>query len=104
MEGTMDFMIIFNLVIGIYALYAGITGKGAAYKNDYPKKIQAEANALMRKFLLIAGPIMIAGSAIEYFKVFGDFSSMIGLITIGILLVMVVGYIIIFRRRYGKYL
>ena len=45
MEGTMDFMIIFNLVIGIYALYAGITGKGAAYKNDYPKKIQAEANA-----------------------------------------------------------
>ena len=95
MEGTMDFMILFNLVIGVYALYAGIRGKGAAYKNDYPEKIKAEANGLMRKFLLIAGPIMVAGSAIEYFKLFGDFSPMVGMIAIGILFLMVVGYVII---------
>lgn len=104
MEGTMDFMIIFNLVIGVYALYCGITGKGGAYKNDYPEKIKEEANALLRKFLLVAGPILVVSSAIEYFELFGSFSSMVGLIAIGILLVMVVGYIIIFRKRYGKYL
>ena len=36
MEGMDNMLVIFNLLIGGYATYAAIVGKGAAYKNDYP--------------------------------------------------------------------
>ena len=32
-------MAIFNLVIGVYCIYGAISGKGAAYKNDYPENL-----------------------------------------------------------------
>lgn len=105
MEGMNSFMLIFNLVIGAYATYAAIAGKGAAYKNDYPKAVKEKANALLRKFLFIIGPLMLVSSAIEYFNPFGleaGVLRLISMIAIGLVLALVIAYVVIFRVKYGK--
>ena len=44
----MEIFDILNLVIGVLCLYWAIVGKGYPYKVNYPKKIRANSNKLMR--------------------------------------------------------
>lgn len=99
-----NFFLLINIAIGIYATYAGIVGRGFAYKNDYPEEIKADANALLRKFLLVIGPVMLVGSAVDYFSLLGDATFYFALSVIVIVLALVIVYIVIFRKRFGKYL
>lgn len=98
MEQMNKFMALFSLVIGAYAVYAGIRGKGYAYKNDYPAQIAEEANKLLRIFLLILGPIMLVFSALEYFEIWPE-SYLISIIAV---LIGVIVYVVIFRVKFGK--
>ena len=99
---------ILNLVIGIWATYSAITGKGAAYKNDYPKGVKEAANALLRKFLWGIGPFMVVSTGLlyllDYLGVDKQTVLVIDLASVAIVVVAVVVYVILFRKRYGKYL
>lgn len=105
MENMNNMLLIFNAVIGVYATYAAIRGTGAAYKNDYPEAIRDDANALLRKFLFILGPLMLVSAAVEYFNIFGTaLTRILTFVFIAAAIILVVIYIVIFRKRYGKYL
>ena len=86
-----------SVVIGIYSLYAAFTGKGAAYKNDYPASIKAGADKLLRTFLWMFGPILLAQGACDYFGY-----TTISLILIGVVVGLIAAYLIVFYKRYGK--
>lgn len=93
---------VFSLILGAYATYAGIVGKGYAYKNDYPEEVKGPANALLRKFLLIIGPILVLCTIVELFSLFGEISQMFSMIGCGVAVVCIIIYIVIFRVRFGK--
>ena len=108
MENMDGMLRIINLVIGVWATYAAISGKGAAYKNDYPKAIKADADALMRKFLWVIGPFMLVSTGLlyllEYLGVHADIVRIIDLVSIAIVIALVVVYVVILRKRFGEYL
>lgn len=89
----------FTIIIGLFALYSAITGKGPAYKNDYPKAIQAEANKLMRLFCWVLGPVITVFGVLDYMgNVWASYVNIV--FTIGAIVV----YMIIFRKKFGKIL
>lgn len=89
----------FTIVIGLIALYSAITGKGPAYKNDYPKAIQADANKLMRMFCWVIGPVVTVFGVLDYMGyVWATW------VNIGFTISAIVVYMIIFRKRFGKLL
>ncbi|MBQ9942176.1 MAG: hypothetical protein IJP03_04120 [Christensenellaceae bacterium] len=97
------FMQIFTVIIGIMLLWAGITGKGNAYKSSYPEKVQPQIFAILRKFYLAIGAVMTIGSILEYTNAFGDaITSIIFWIYSGISLALVIAYIIIIKVKFGK--
>ncbi len=107
MDNTM--MMAFNALIGVYALYSAIVGKGSAFKNDYPEPMKTEANALLRKYLWIIGPVLLGFTALEYFypyfPVFGEYGAeYIFWIMFGIIIIVLVSYFITFRRSFKQYL
>ena len=102
MDSINSMMTIFNVVIGIYCLYAAISGKGAAYKNEYPESIKEPARKSMRLLLAVVGPLTLAMGICEYFHVFGDANATIQLIGIGVLLALIIGYIVWFRVKFRK--
>ena len=57
LEDMNKFMSGFMVIVGIFILYSAFTGKGPAYKNDYPKGMKEEANKLMRTFCWVIGPV-----------------------------------------------
>ncbi len=98
-----SFMAIFMIVIGVFTLYSAITGKGPAYKNDYPKAMQADANKMMRIFCWIIGPIVTVFGVLDYMNLpwAGDW---LNWVSIGVTLTIVIAYFILFRRRFKQYL
>ena len=105
MQDFDNMFLILNLAIGIYATYAAIAGKGAVYKSDLPKSIKQDADALLRKFLFVIGPLMIVFTALEYFNVFGvGAKQIVAAVGIVLVLLLIIAYVIIFRKKYGKYL
>ncbi len=104
-----DMMMAFNALIGVYALYSAIVGKGSAYKNDYPEPMKTEANAMLRKYLWIIGPTLLVFTALEYFypyfPIFGPNGSQYFFWAMfAIIIVLVVTYIVTFRRTFKEYL
>lgn len=97
-----NILLVFSVVIGAYSLYAGIIGKGYAYKNDLPESIKPAADALLRKFLLMIGPLMLIMSAVDFFKPFGDMSIIVSGVLIGIVVVLLIVYVVLFRKHFGK--
>lgn len=91
----------FTLLIGLFTLYSAIVGKGPAFKSDYPKEMKESHDKLLRKFLWVFSPILIAQGALDLtennpnwlFAVF--FFVLTGLIAV---------YLVIFYKRYGNVL
>lgn len=106
MLGNMNsFMAFFMIIIGVFIMYSAITGKGPAYKNDYPKAIQEEHHKMMRKFCWIVGPVALAAGILDYMHANGSIGFPYGYwIGLGIIIPAIVVYIIIFRRKFKKYL
>lgn len=99
LQGMDQFMSAFTVFIGLLALYSAFTGKGPAFKNDYPKAMQADANKMMRTFCWILGPIVTVFGVLEYMGFQWAY-----LVNMGFTLPAVVVYVILFRRRFKQYL
>lgn len=92
-------MSMFMVIVGVFALYSAFTGKGPAFKNDYPKAMQAEANKMLRKFCWIVGPITIVTGVLDYMNF-----SWAYFVSMATIIPAIVVYIVIFRRRFKEYL
>jgi len=97
MDQIDNFMVWFNLIIGAYITYSAITGKGKPYENDYPKEIKENIYKLNRMMYAIAGPVLVISGVLELLKV--PFAAWISIVVV---LLLIVGYLIIFFTRYGK--
>jgi len=89
----------FSVLIGLFALYSAITGKGPAYKNDYPKAMQADAAKMMRIFCAIIGPVVTTFGVLDYLGYKWAF-----IVNACITIPAIVVYAIIFRRKFKQYL
>lgn len=100
MLGSMNgFFAVFTIAIGVFALYSAFTGKGPAYNNDYPKAMKEEANKLLRTFMWIFGPVMTVTGVLDYMGY-----SWAYFVSMGIVLPGIIVYVILFRRKFKKYL
>ena len=99
MENMNQMMSIFTILIGAFALYSAVTGRGPAYKNDYPKAMKEDANKMLRQFCWIVAPIMLVTGVLDYLGYTWAF-----FITLGITIPGIVVYTIMFRKRFKKYL
>ena len=111
MENFNGMMRIFNLVIGAWATYSAISGKGMAYKSDYPADIQEAANKMLRIVLWIVGPTMLVLTGLIYLFEHLDAGAMgayhllafwLDVAIIAIVVITIIAYIIVFRVRFGK--
>ncbi len=92
-------MAIFSIIIGAFALYSAVTGKGPAFKNDYPKAMKEEANKMLRTFCWIVAPIMLITGVLDYMGYTWAYYISFATIIPGIII-----YYIIFRKRFKQYL
>jgi hypothetical protein len=95
-----DIMLFFMLFAAVYLLYYAFRGEGKIYENDYPKAMQEEHRNYMRKFCWIVGIGILVFTALEFFNPNNGFFSWLN---IGFVLGAVVVYLIIFRKKFGKY-
>ncbi len=102
-EGMNQFMAGFTILIGLFAIYSAITGKGPAFKNEYPKVMQADAQKMMRIFCAIIGPIVTVFGVLDYMQAQWGTGWAVW-VSMGIVLPAIVVYAIMFRRKFGKYL
>ncbi len=80
-------------------MYSAITGKGPAYKNDYPKAMKEEANAFLRKFCWYIGPVATITGVLDYLGYTWAYW-----VSMGVIIPAIVIYVILFRRKFNKYL
>ena len=88
---------VISILIGLYALYGAYSGKGSIYKNNYPAEIKQDADKLLRIFLWILGPILLVQGAMDLTN-----RSIISSILIGIVFLLIITYLVIFYKRFGK--
>lgn len=101
MDSSMNFMMIFNIFIGIYLLYYAIKGTGKVYENDYPQEMKEEHSKILRKFCWVAGAGLLVLSILEY--IFG-MNSPWSIVSIVYVLGCIAGYFILFRVKFKDYL
>ena len=89
----------FMAIFGALALYSAFTGKGPAFKNDYPKAMKEDADKLTRLFCWIFGPIALVTGVLDFMGHQWAFWASFVVIIPGFVI-----YIIIFRKRFKKYL
>lgn len=95
-----NFFSMFQAFIGIYLLYAAISGKGQAFKNDNIKKEKRkEFQKFMRMFCLVMGPLFLAMAAFEYAQISVGMWIAYALTGIGIIVALVVTIRMTDRRK-----
>lgn len=97
MDQIDNFMVWFNLIIGVYITYVAIVGKGKPYENDYPKEIKDQIYKLNRTMYSIAGPVLVVSGVLELLKVPGA-----AWVSIGCVFLLIAGYLVIYFKKYGK--
>ncbi len=100
----LDFMLWFNIFIGVLLLYYAIKGSGKVYENDYPEAMKEDHSILLRKFCWIAGVPMLVLSILELSMQGNSYAFVISMISIFYVLGCVVVYLVIFRKRFKQYL
>lgn len=99
---TLDIVIIMDIAIGAYLLYAGISGKGNVYQNNrLPDEVQGEAKKLLRVITLILGAILFVSGIFEAFHLFKQ--EIVMLASIGACVIVLIVYYILFRKKFGEY-
>lgn len=99
---TLDIVIIMDIAIGAYLLYAGISGKGNVYQNNrLPEEVQGEAKKLLRVITLILGAILFVSGIFEAFHLFQQ--EIVMLVSIGACVIVLIVYYILFRKKFGEY-
>lgn len=99
MDDMNQMMSVFMIFVGIFVIYSAITGKGPAFKNDYPKGMKEDANNMLRKFCWIIGPVVLVTSIFDYMGY-----SWAYYVSLGVVVPALVVYMILFRRRFKDYL
>jgi len=99
LEDMNKMMAAFMAIVGVFAIYSAITGKGPAFNNDYPKAMKEDANKMLRKFCWIIGPITLVTGALDYFGY-----SWAYWVSIATVFPAIIVYMIIFRRRFKNFL
>ena len=98
---TLDIVIIMDIAIGAYLLYAGISGKGNVYQNNrLPEEVQGEAKKLLRVITLILGAILFVSGIFEAFHLFQQ--EIVMLASIGACVIVLIVYYILFRKKFGE--
>jgi Ca2+/Na+ antiporter len=92
-----NFMVYFNLAIGVYLTYAAIVGKGKAYENEYPAEVKEGVFKLNRIMYSVVGPVLVISGVLELAKV--TFFAWFGIIFV---LAAIVVYLVIYYKRFGK--
>jgi len=98
-----QFMAGFSILIGLFTLYSAITGKGPAFKNDYPKAIKAEADRMMRIFCAIISPVILVFGVLDYMQDQWG-TAWASWVNIAFVLPAIVVYTILFRRKFKNHL
>ncbi len=99
---TLDIVIIMDIAIGAYLLYAGISGKGNVYQNNrLPDEVKEDAKRLLRVITLILGAILFVSGIFEAFNLFPQ--DIVLLASIGACVVVLIVYYILFRKKFGEY-
>ena len=98
-----DFMLYFNVLIAIYLLYYAIKGSGKIYENEFPEEAKKAHNTFLRKFCWIVGVAMLVLSALELIFKAEEWAVILAWTNIIFVLAAVVYYIIIFKKKFGKY-
>lgn len=96
-----DIMLYFMLFAAVYVLYYAIRGEGKIYENDYPKAMQEDHKKFLRTFCWIIGIGILPLTILEF--IFPS-NAFISWANIGYVLACVVVYLILFRRKFGKYI
>ncbi len=65
----MEFFNIFEICIGAYLLYCGISGKGKYYENQYCKVSREQYVKIMRIFALVVGALILVSPILQLLKV-----------------------------------
>ena len=65
----MEFFNLFEICIGIYLLYCGISGKGKYYENQYCKVSQEQYVKIMRVFALVVGVLILVSPVLQLLNV-----------------------------------
>ncbi len=60
---------IFEIAIGVYLLYCGITGKGKYYENQYCKVPVEQYVKIMRVFALVVGVLILVSPTLQLLHV-----------------------------------
>ncbi len=92
-------MAVFMIIFGVFALYSAFTGKGPAFKNDYPKAMKEEADKMLRQFCWIFGPLALVFGVLDYMGY-----EWVYFVEIGTILPGVIVYVVLFRKRFKQYL
>ena len=99
---TLDIVILMDIAIGAYLLYAGISGKGNVYQNNrLPDEVKDDAKKLLRVITLILGAILFVSGIFEAFHLFPQ--NIVMLASIAACIVVLVIYYILFRKKFGEY-
>lgn len=99
---TLDIVILMDIAIGAYLLYAGISGKGNVYQNNrLPDEVKDDAKKLLRVITLILGAILFVSGIFEAFHLFPQ--DIVMLVSIAACIVVLVVYYILFRKKFGEY-
>ena len=103
----LDFMFYFNILIAIYVLYYAFRGKGRIYEVDYPEEARIEYCRMLRLFCWVVGIFMLVLSIAELILYNTPelyvYSSIVSWINIICVLVAVVVFIIVTKKKFGKY-
>lgn len=103
MGGLNDFMLYFMLFVAVYVLYYAIRGEGKIYENDYPAVMQDEHKKLLRKFCWIIGIGIIPLTILEFIFQSNSLYGIFAWANIAFVLGCVIVYLVLFRKRFGKY-
>jgi hypothetical protein len=94
-----NFFSILMIAVGVFAIYSAITGKGPAFRNDYPASMQKESTKFLQKFLWIIGPVSLITGVLDF--VYKD-SMWPYLASVIIIVPTIVIYMILFRRKFKE--
>lgn len=93
-------MDIFMIIAGVLAVMYAITGHAPGFNTDYPKEMKADAEKMLRKFCWVVGPVVVVASVAEMITNI----QIIFWISMAIIVPAIVVYIVLFRKKFKKYL
>ena len=90
---------IITIAAGVFAIYSAITGKGPAFRSDYPASMQKEATQFLRKFLWIIGPAALISGVLDFLYPESMWPYIGGIIVI---IPTIIIYSILFRKKFRE--